>query len=122
MQHNVTQTAVVDPDLEWSETAPIGVSIKQHSEGFQRTIEKGKQKVYSRTQRYLPNYMLVSSTLMPTISMMEAFRPSDVSKINGPYFAGTLNGLKVYVTPNIPVGRYVLGVHAGDFMSSAAVN
>lgn len=84
----LSQTAVVDPDLQWSETAPIGVSIKQHSEGFQRTIEKGKQKVYARTQRYLPNYMLVSSTLMPTISMMEAFRPSDVTKINGPYFAG----------------------------------
>lgn len=29
--------------------------------------------------------------------------------------------MKIYVTPSIPEGRYVLGVHAGDFMSSAAV-
>ena len=41
--------------------------------------------------------------------------------MNGPYFAGTLDGLKVYVTPNIEPGKFVVGVNAGDFMSSAAV-
>ena len=35
--------------------------------------------------------------------------------------AGTLDGLKVYVTPNIETGKFVVGVNAGDFMSSTAV-
>lgn len=83
-------------------------------EGFQEKIEVAKQKVYQKTQRFMPNYMLVSSTIMPVVAMIDAFRPSDVTKINGPYFAGTLNGMKIYVTPSIPEGRYVLGVHAGD--------
>lgn len=31
----------------------------------------------------MPNYMLVSSTIMPVVAMIDAFRPSDVTKING---------------------------------------
>ena len=65
--------------------------------------------------------MLVSSSILPVLSFIDGYRAADTSKINGPYFAGTLNGLKVYVTPNIPEGRFVVGVNAGDFMSSAAV-
>ena len=52
-------------------------------EGFQEKIEDAKQKVYRKTQRYMPNYMLVSSTIMPVVAMIDAFRPSDVTKING---------------------------------------
>ena len=33
----------------------------------------------------------------------------------------TLNGLRVYVSPRMKDGEFVLGVNAGDFMSSAAV-
>ena len=33
----------------------------------------------------------------------------------------TLNGLKVYVTPNIAAGKFVVGVNDGDFAASAAV-
>ena len=52
-------------------------------EGFQEKIEVAKQKVYQKTQRFMPNYMLVSSTIMPVVAMIDAFRPSDVTKING---------------------------------------
>ena len=31
----------------------------------------------------MPNYMLVSSTIMPVVAMIDSFRPSDVTKING---------------------------------------
>ena len=52
-------------------------------EGFQEKIEVAKQKVYQKTQRFMPNYMLVSSTIMPVVAMIDSFRPSDVTKING---------------------------------------
>jgi hypothetical protein len=32
-----------------------------------------------------------------------------------------LNGVKVYVTPNIAEGKFVVGVNGDDMMSSAAV-
>ena len=35
--------------------------------------------------------------------------------------AGTINGLKVFITPNIEAGRFVIGCNGNDMMSSAAV-
>lgn len=69
----------------------------------------------------MPNYMLVSSSIIPILGFAKNWKAASVSQVNGPYFAGELDGLKVYVTPNIEPGRFVVGVNAGDFMSSAAV-
>mgnify|MGYP003295655042 CR=1 FL=1 len=52
---------------------------------------------------------------------MKGFQAAPVSSINGPYLAGTLNGMKVFVTPNIAPGKFVVGVNGDDMMSSAAV-
>ena len=49
------------------------------------------------------------------------YGPAPAGKINGPYLAGTLNAVKVFVTPNIAAGTFVLGVNGDDMMSSAAV-
>ena len=54
--------------------------------------------------------------------MISAFKAAPAGAINGPYLAGTLNGLKVFVTPNIEAGTFVVGVNGADMMSSAAVN
>lgn len=107
--------------LKFNKTVPYGVSMAQHYESFAEKIEIGKQLVYDKTKRYAPTYMLLASNVLPIITFLRGFKASDTSKINGPYFAGTLNGLKLFVTPNIAPGKYVLGVNGDDMMSSAAV-
>ena len=110
-----------DADLVWSKTLPVGVSKQEHYAAFTEVIEIAKQKVYDRTKRYSPNYMLIASNLMPILSFIPDFSKASTSSINGPYFAGTLDGIKVYVTPAMEPGKFVLGVHQGDFNTSAAV-
>lgn len=110
-----------DADLVWSKTLPVGVSKQEHYAAFTEVIEMAKQKVYDRTKRYAPNYMLIASNLMPILSFIPDFSKAPTSSINGPYFAGTLDGIKVYVTPAMEPGKFVLGVHQGDFNTSAAV-
>ena len=68
-----------------------------------------------------PNYVLVSSALLPVLSFIPGFTSAPAGQVNGPYFAGTLDGLKVFVTPNIDAGKFVVGVNGNDLMSSAAV-
>lgn len=68
-----------------------------------------------------PNYMLIASNVLPILTFIKGFSAAPAGNINGPYFAGTLNSLKVYVTPNIEPGHFVLGVNGDDMMSSAAV-
>lgn len=113
--------ADADDSLVWSKTLPVGVSKTEHYEGFTEIVEIARQKVYDRTRRFAPNYMLIASNILPILTFIKGFSAAPAGKINGPYFAGTLNGLKVFVTPNIEAGHFVIGVNGDDMMSSAAV-
>lgn len=89
--------------------------------GFVEVLEMGAQKIYDATKRFRPNYILIASNLLPILAFVPGFKHASVSSMNGPYMAGELNGLKVYVTPNIEAGRFVIGVNGSDMQSSAAV-
>ena len=65
--------------------------------------------------------MVVASNIIPILSFIEGWDAAPTGSINGPYFAGTLNGLKVYVSPALKAGRYLIGVNGDDLMSSVAV-
>ena len=65
--------------------------------------------------------MLIASDVLPVLTFINGFTAAPSGQINGPYFAGTLNSLKVFVTPNITPGHFVIGVNGNDMMSSAAV-
>ena len=115
------ESAPNDSDLVWSKTLPIGVSKQEHYAGFVEVLEIARQKIYDRTKRFAPNYMLIASNILPILAFVPGFEAAPAGSVNGPYFAGTLNGLKVYVTPNITAGTFVIGVNGDDAMSSAAV-
>lgn len=114
-----------DAALVWSKTLPIGVNKRDHYAGFSEVISLAAQKIYDRTKRFQPTYMLASSGVMPILNMMDGFTAASTANINGPYFAGTLNGLKVFVTPNMDttgtVAKFCVGVNGSDMMSSVAV-
>lgn len=117
----LVDNAAKDAELTWSKTLPIGVSKSEHYEGFTEILEIARQKIYDRTKKFAPNYMLCASNLLPILTMIKGFHAAPAGAINGPYFAGTINGLKVFVTPNIKAGTFVVGVNGADMMSSAAV-
>ena len=114
---NATESAL----LSFNKALPMGVSKAEHYEGFAEVVEIGKQLIYDNTKRFAPTYMLVASDILPILSFIKGFSAASTSSVNGPYFAGTLNGLKVFVTPNVKPGTFVLGVNGDDMMSSAAV-
>lgn len=107
--------------LSFNKALPMGVSKAEHYEGFAEVVEIGKQLIYDNTKRFAPTYMLIASDILPILSFVKGFSAASTSSVNGPYFAGTLNGLKVFVTPNVKAGTFVLGVNGDDMMSSAAV-
>lgn len=110
-----------DVKLEWTREHATGVSKAEHYEGFAEVIEVGRQIIYDRTQRFAPNYMIIASDVLPILTFMKGFQAAPAGTINGPYFAGTLNGMKVFVSPAIKAGRFLLGVNGDDMMSSVAV-
>ena len=117
----IADTAEHKPELDWSKTLPVGVNKKDHYEGFAEMVEIGRQKIYDATQRFAPNYMIISSSVLPVLTFIDGFKAAPAGQVNGPYFCGTLNSLKVYVSPALEQGDYILGVNGDDYMSSVAV-
>ena len=113
--------AAEDAELTWSKTLPVGVSKAEHYEGFTELVAIARQKIYDRTKRFQPNYMIIASNILPILGFAKGWSAAPAKNINGPYFAGTLDGLKVFVTPNIAPGKFVVGVNGDDMMTSAAV-
>ena len=107
--------------LFWSRELPNGVSKADHYEGFAEIVGIGNSILYGATQKFAATYMLIAHDILPTLTFIKGFQAAPNTSINGPYFAGTLNGLKVFVSPAMKRGRFVLGVNGDDMMSSAAV-
>lgn len=108
-------------DLVFDKTLPVGVSKRDHYAGFAEIIELGSQHIYDATQKHAANYMICASDIKPVLCMMEGWKPASTSKISGPYFAGTINGIKVFVSPALAAGKFVLGFNGDDMVTSAAV-
>lgn len=112
---------MVQPELTWSKTLPVGVSKAEHYEGFTEVVEIARQMIYDRTKKFAPNYMIISSSVLPVLTFIKGWNAAPAGTVNGPYFAGTLNSLRVYVSPALASGEYLIGVNGDDFMSSVAV-
>lgn len=106
---------------DFSKTLPVGVNLADHYAAFAAKLEEYKMALYDRTKKFVPNFMLVASDVMPVIQFVPGFQAATVSDINGPYFAGTLAGLKVFVTPNIDPGKMIFGVNQGAMQAAAGI-
>lgn len=105
----------------FSKTQPVGVSLADHYAAFAAKIEEYKMAIYDRTKKFAPNFMVVASDIMPILSFVPGFQAASVSEINGPYFAGTINGIKVFVSPMLARGKFFFGVNQGAMQASAGV-
>jgi len=107
-------------DLQWAKALPVGVSKTEHYQGFSEVVEVAKQLVYDATQRFVPNYMICASNIIPVLAFINGWKAASTTNINGPYMAGTLNGIKVFVSPALKAGRFLIGVNGNDYMSAVA--
>ena len=115
--------AEADAKLTWSKTVPgtNAISKAQHYESFLEILEIGRAIMYKRTQKFSPNFMICDAAIIPVFTFVPGWKPSNVTVPNGPYFAGTINNIRVYVSPMIQDGTFVLGVKGGDMQSAAGV-
>lgn len=117
----LVDSAPVDVTLKFNKRVPVGIAKSQHYEGFAETIEQASQVIYDRTQKHAANYMICASNIKPVLALMKDWKGASSAKINGPYLAGTVGGLKVFVSPALKPGKFVMGFNGDDLITSAAV-
>lgn len=97
------------------------ISRSQYYEMFTEVIARAKAIIYQRTQKFAPNYMVVAADVLTVMPYLKGWVAAPASVVNGPYFAGTVDGVKVYVSPAMAPGEFFFGVNGSDLQTSAAV-
>lgn len=97
------------------------ISRSQYYEAFGEIIARAKKIIYTRTQKFAPNYMVCGADVLTILPYLKGWTPAPASVVNGPYFAGTVDSLKVFVSPSIAEDEFFFGVNGSDLQTSAAV-
>lgn len=114
------ESAPEDATLVFNKRKPNGISLAEHYEAFSETVAKASQIIYDRTGKHAANYMICASSILPMLGLMRGWKAIDGKRV-GPYLAGSLNGLKVYVSPALAKDTFVCGFNGDDLMTSAAI-
>lgn len=117
----LSEIATEEANLVWSKTLPIGVSKQEHYAGFSEILTLGTVNIYKKTKRYSANYIICAPDVISVLQYVPGFQAAAGGIKNGPYFAGTVNGLKIFVTPEYEDGKFVIGVNGDALEASAAV-
>ena len=107
--------------LTFNKTLPLGVSKFEHFNGFLETIEAARAIIYNRTRKFHPNYMVVAADVMQVLRFVNGYTAVRTAKMNGPYKVGELDGVSIYVSPELDEGEFFFGLNGSDMMSSAGV-
>lgn len=106
--------------LRWIDEAVDTISYSMKAESFVRVVEQASNRIYRRTKRFRPNWMLVGPEVMPILVFVPGFKAANASDANGAYIAGELNGLKVICTPMLEK-ECILGVLGNDGKTATGV-
>lgn len=58
---------------------------------------------------------------MPILTFIDAFKAAPTTNVVGPYFAGTLGSMKVYVSPMLSGGKFFVECKGNDMATAPAV-
>ena len=97
------------------------ISRSQYYEMFTEIIARAKRVMYKRTQKFAPNYMVIGANVLTIMPYVKGWTAAPASTVNGPFFAGTVDGMKVYCTPAMKDNDFFFGVNGSDLQTSAAV-
>lgn len=106
----------------WNRTQPVGVSKAEHYEGFREILDVAGAYIYKQTGgKFMANYIVIAVDLLPILHFLKGFTAAPAGKMNGPFFAGTIDQYKVFVSPALPANHYFVGFNGGEMETSAAV-
>lgn len=113
--------AAEDAALVWSKTLPVGVSKRDHYDGFSEVISLARAIVFKRTQKYSPNWMLCAPDVLPVLRMVTGFRAAPTSVMAGPFLAGEIDGMKVFVSAHLADGTFCFGAQYAELQANCGV-
>jgi len=107
-----------NPTVTFYKKKPVGISLREHYMSILATFTAAGTNIYKATQKYRANFLVVSPEFIEILTLCDGFKANEVKP--GPYFLGTIAGLKVFVSPQLENEAYV-GFNSNDLAASPAV-
>lgn len=119
----LAEAAPADSTLSFSKAVQgtNAISVAQHYADFATVIYAARSAVYKRTKKYSPNWMLCAVDVMEIMNFVPGFHAAPASVMAGPYFAGEVGGLKVFVSAALEDGTFVFGCNSPELNASCGV-
>ena len=106
-------------------TAPVGVSYRDHLKTLSLFISRLQDLIWEATQVVRPNVMVIHPSILFAIAFQDGFEGQRFSNdgIAGPRFVGRLtkHDIDVYADPTYPRDQGLLTHRGAEFVSTAAV-
>lgn len=109
----------------WDNTAPTGVSYRDHLKTFVLFVSRLQNLIWEATQTTRPNVMVVHPSLIFIVEFQDGFEGQSFANdgIAGPRFIGRLTkqDIDVFADPTYPADQALLTYRGPEFVSTAAV-
>jgi hypothetical protein len=106
-------------------TAPTGVSYRDHLKTLSIFISRLQDLIWEATQLVRPNVMVIHPSIMFAIAYQDGFQGQKFANdgIAGPRFVGRLTNhdMDVFVDPTYPRDQALVTHRGAEFVSTAAV-
>jgi hypothetical protein len=122
---NTLRANAAGGSLVFDNTAPAGVSYRDHLKTFGIYISRLQDLVWEATQLVRPNVMVIHPSIMFAVAYQDGFQGQKFANngIQGPRFVGRLTNhdLDVFVDPTYTRDQALLTHRGAEFVSTAAV-
>jgi len=111
--------------LVWDNTAPVGVSYRDHLKTLAIYIQRLQDLVWEATQTVHPNVMVIHPSILFAVSYQDGYEGQKYANdgVAGPRYVGRLTkqGIDVFADPTFPRDQGLLTHRGAEFVSTAAV-
>lgn len=122
---NVLRREAQGGAVVWDNTAPTGVSYRDHLKTFSLFVSRLQNLAWEATQTTRPNVMVVHPSLIFIVEFQDGFEGQAFANdgIAGPRFIGRLSkqDIDVFADPTYPTDQALLTYRGPEFVSTAAV-
>ena len=117
------RAASIQPQYNWDASPVMGGSVvpSDYLNMLKLKLGQASASVYQRTRLARPNKLIAGSNAVEYISMINGFQAANHDNAVGPYKAGTLDGMDVFVAPDYDPNQWVLATKSDDIRRCSAL-
>lgn len=118
---NDLYTKATSPSVSFNRSAPAGVSLVDHYNGFPIILSEAGNAMYFNTKMARPNFYVLGEDASNIVESLARFKSAGAIDPKGPYLAGYIGDIPVYKSPSIPTDGFLCGYKGSSLFDAGYI-